>query len=52
MADDFARFLYRFWVENTAWYEAVHEERDEKNFSPAVRDYLAALETRAEEARA
>ncbi|WP_327115046.1 hypothetical protein OHB12_00360 [Nocardia sp. NBC_01730] len=43
VADDFERFLYRFWVENTAWFEAVSEERDERNFSPAVRDYLAAL---------
>lgn len=42
VADDFERFVYRFWVENTAWFEAVHDELDESDFSPAVRDYLAA----------
>ncbi|MEV0361795.1 hypothetical protein [Nocardia fusca] len=41
VADDFERFLYRFWVENTAWFEVVHDELDEVDFSPAVRDYLA-----------
>ncbi|MEV3962845.1 hypothetical protein AB0M34_18410 [Nocardia sp. NPDC050193] len=41
VADDFERFLYRFWVENTAWFEVVHDELDEVDFSPAVRNYLA-----------
>lgn len=40
VADDFEQFVYRFWVENTAWFEAVQDELDEHDFSPAVRDYL------------
>lgn len=34
VADDFESFLYRFWVENTAWFEVVHDERDESALSP------------------
>lgn len=41
VAPDFEHFLYRFWVENVAWFEAVDEEREWDELSPPVRDYLS-----------
>jgi len=41
VAPDFEQFIYRFWVENLAWFEAVDEEREWDELSPPVRDYLA-----------
>jgi hypothetical protein len=40
VARDFESFLYRFRVENLAWFEVVDQERDWAQLSPAVRDYL------------
>ena len=40
VAPDFERFVYRFWVENVAWYEAVEEEREWDALSGPVVDYL------------
>lgn len=33
VAPDIEHFLYRFWVENTAWFEVVDEERDWSDLS-------------------
>lgn len=41
VAPDFERFVYRFWVENTAWFEVVEEERDWDELSAPVREYLS-----------
>ncbi|GAA2062294.1 hypothetical protein [Polymorphospora rubra] len=41
VAPDFERFVYRFWVENLAWFEVVGQERDWDDLSPPVQDYLA-----------
>ena len=40
VAPDFEQFIYRFWVENVAWFEAVDEEREWDDLSERVRDYL------------
>jgi hypothetical protein len=41
VAPDFEQFLYRFWVENVAWYETVDEQLEWDELSAPVRDYLA-----------
>lgn len=41
VAHDFEQFVYRFWVENLAWFETVDEEREWDDLSQPVRDYLA-----------
>jgi hypothetical protein len=41
VAPDFEQFLYRFWVENVAWFEAVQQDREWDDLSPPVRDYLS-----------
>jgi hypothetical protein len=37
----FEQFIYRFWVENLAWFEVVDQDRGWDDLPPAVRDYLA-----------
>ncbi|MFC6018915.1 hypothetical protein ACFP2T_22245 [Plantactinospora solaniradicis] len=40
VAPDFEHFVYRFWVENVAWFELVGANLDWDELSPPVRDYL------------
>ncbi|ROT33771.1 hypothetical protein [Micromonospora sp. HM5-17] len=42
VAPDFESFVYRFWVENLAWYEVAHAKRAWHDLSEPVREYLAA----------
>jgi hypothetical protein len=42
-APSFESFLYRFWVENLAWFEIHHLHLAEEELSPAVRAYLGQL---------
>jgi hypothetical protein len=41
VAPDIEHFLYRFWVENAAWFEVVDEQRDWTDLSAPVRAYLS-----------
>ena len=41
VAPDFERFVYRFWVENLAWFEVVDDELPPDEWSAPVREYLA-----------
>ncbi|GAA2332249.1 hypothetical protein [Dactylosporangium salmoneum] len=41
VAASFDEFLYRYWIENSAWWEVVAECRSFTQLSPRVRDYLA-----------
>jgi hypothetical protein len=43
VAPSFEAFIYRYWVENVAWFELNEEGRPEAERTPAVRAYLAAL---------
>jgi hypothetical protein len=38
-------FVYRFWVENLAWYELNQFGRADSELSPAVREFLARYPT-------
>lgn len=40
VAPDIERFLYRFWVENTAWFEVTDRRRKATELSAPVRAYL------------
>lgn len=40
VADDFESFVYRFWVENLAWYEVEMDRREFSGLSPRVRAYV------------
>ena len=41
VAPDFEQFLYRFWIENTAWFELVEDELPWDELSRPVAEYLA-----------
>jgi hypothetical protein len=41
VAPDFESFVYRFWVENLAWYELNQFGFTDAQLSPAVRQYLS-----------
>jgi hypothetical protein len=40
VSDDFEAFIYRFWVENLAWFEVVDQEREWTDLSLPVAEYL------------
>jgi len=41
VAPGFEAFLYRFWVENLAWFELNEWGRPPAELDPAVRAYLS-----------
>ncbi len=45
VAPNFEAFVYRFWVENLAWYELNEFGRADPELTPAVREYLARYPT-------
>lgn len=40
VADDFDRFIARFWIENLAWYEVVGQKRSDEDLSEPVWEYV------------
>lgn len=40
VADDFDRFIARFWIENLAWYEVVGQNRPDEELSAPVWEYV------------
>ncbi|MET8083985.1 hypothetical protein [Micromonospora sp. NPDC005237] len=42
-APGFEHFVYRYWVENVAWFELVSQKRDLLDLSPVVRRYVDHL---------
>ncbi|MEU5948607.1 hypothetical protein ABZ793_24035 [Micromonospora sp. NPDC047465] len=40
VADDFDRFIARFWIENLAWYEVVGRKRSDEELSDPVWEYV------------
>lgn len=40
VAAGFEQFIYRFWIENVAWYQVVYDGRGWDDLSPAARGYL------------
>jgi hypothetical protein len=42
-APGFEHFLYRYWVENVAWFELVSQKRDLLDLAPIVRRYVDHL---------
>ncbi|HZM26871.1 MAG TPA: hypothetical protein VFB89_05915 [Gemmatimonadales bacterium] len=45
VAPNFEAFIYRFWVENLAWYELNEFGRADTELTAAVREYLARYPT-------
>jgi hypothetical protein len=43
LAPSFEHFVYRYWIENVAWFELVVRVRDLPDLSPVVRRYLDHL---------
>ena len=41
MAPSFEAFLYRFWVENLAWFQLNEGDGEMAELTPAVRAYLS-----------
>lgn len=39
VADDFDRFIARFWIENLAWYEVAGQGRSDEELSEPVWEY-------------
>ncbi|MEU7999343.1 hypothetical protein AB0B83_29045 [Micromonospora sp. NPDC049060] len=47
MAPDFEHFVYRYWIENVAWFGLVSQKRDLRDLNPVVRQYVNHLQAPA-----